>query len=259
MTTTAFPNVDEASFKENVVVQMSPAKTCSFIRPNLQSEITKQVIRKKLFKQRHLIIEKAIDPAYLDSLFPQIIRLFTPQTVYYNGGVAKVPEWKISCYVEVMPGGIPTTEPNLLLFELLTPLLEQCNQMFLHWYRQQHACNSSRRSLLNLKRCNDKNDAAAENVNGETPNNTTSTQLSCHRLMTFITRYTPAPGEQALLKHVDGAGKVDGSIVVALPMEAGKKFTGGGLTVWDGKDASTKRTLETHYETRNGDVAFIDR
>ena len=48
---------------------------------------------------------------------------------------------------------------------------------------------------------------------------------------------------------MDGAGKVDGSIVVALPTN--DPFKGGGLTFWD-KD-------EIHYDTRAGDVAFIDR
>eukprot|EP00558_Chaetoceros_sp_UNC1202_P004166 CAMPEP_0197245296 /NCGR_PEP_ID=MMETSP1429-20130617/10125_1 /TAXON_ID=49237 /ORGANISM="Chaetoceros sp., Strain UNC1202" /LENGTH=111 /DNA_ID=CAMNT_0042705763 /DNA_START=146 /DNA_END=481 /DNA_ORIENTATION=+ len=84
--------------------------------------------------------------------------------------------------------------------------------------------------------------------------------------MTFITRYTPAPGEQALLKHVDGAGKVDGSVVVALPIDrwSGPEETnsfeghGGGLTFWDGKD-SDGRPLEIDYDTRSGDLAFIDR
>lgn len=52
-----------------------------------------------------------------------------------------------------------------------------------------------------------------------------------------------------LLQHVDGAGKVDGSLVLALPMD--DPFEGGGLTFWD-KD-------EIHYDTRAGDVAFIDR
>jgi hypothetical protein len=82
--------------------------------------------------------------------------------------------------------------------------------------------------------------------------------------MTFITRYTPAPGEQALLKHVDGAGKVDGSIVVALPMDSwsapltNNAFEGGGLTFWDGRDANGT-TQQIHYDTRSGDVGFIDR
>lgn len=34
---------------------------------------------------------------------------------------------------------------------------------------------------------------------------------------------------------------------------------GGGLTVWDGKNTETKRPNEIHYETRSGDLAFIDR
>jgi hypothetical protein len=66
---------------------------------------------------------------------------------------------------------------------------------------------------------------------------------------------------------VDGAGKVDGSIVVALPIdrwsapEEENSFVGhgGGLTFWDGRDPETKRPREIHYETRSGDVAFIDR
>jgi hypothetical protein len=206
-------------------------KMPSFVRSEIKTVITKQVIRKKLVKMRHLLVSKAFDPDYLDSLFPRLIALFNPQTVVYNGGIAKVPEWKISCYLEVMYGGVPTTEPNIQILNLMTPLLEQCNNLFLHWYKQQHACN-----FLQGRR----------------------QEYSCERLMTFVTRYTPAPGEQALLKHVDGAGKVDGSLVVALPMETGKEFEGGGLTVWDGKD-SNKKTLETHYDTRNGDAVFLDR
>lgn len=70
-------------------------------------------------------------------------------------------------------------------------------------------------------------------------------------------------------KHVDGAGKVDGSVVVALPVdrwsapESVNSFEGGGLTFWDGKSIDTvsgeTKVLETHYDTRSGDVAFIDR
>lgn len=62
---------------------------------------------------------------------------------------------------------------------------------------------------------------------------------------------------------MDGAGKVDGSVVVALPMEAEHPFQGGGLTFWDGKtvdpDTGKSKPLETHYDSRSGDVAFIDR
>lgn len=266
---------------------VQPAKaeeSSSFVRPSLQSEIVRQVVRQKLRKQRHLVLPKAVASDYLDELFPKLLELFNPQTVYYNGGVAKVPEWKISCYLEVMDGGVPTTEPNLALKDHFQPLLDACNKIFLFWYRQQHACNKV----------------------GQKP------VQGCYRLMTFVTRYTPNPGEQALLKvsksvsqhlveqyclsfdikqreavpldlamqqtgfmeyascffahmvfvslgqHVDGAGKVDGSIVVALPIdrwsapESENAFEGGGLTFWDGGN-------EIHYDTRSGDLALIDR
>ena len=61
---------------------------------------------------------------------------------------------------------------------------------------------------------------------------------------------------------MDGAGKVDGSCVVALPMEMGSEFEGGGLTFWDGQCRDENGNLkqdEIHYDTRSGDVAFIDR
>lgn len=66
---------------------------------------------------------------------------------------------------------------------------------------------------------------------------------------------------------MDGAGKVDGSIVVALPIDrwsASEKENsfegfGGGLTFWDGRKDENGRLTETHYDTRSGDLAFIDR
>ena len=145
----------------------------SITRSTVQKEICRQVLRQKLAKQRHLVVPKAFHPDYLDSLFPETLRLFAPQTVHYNGGVAAVKEWKISCYLEVMDGGIPCTDPNLDLLQLYTPLLDECNDLFLYWYRQQHACNK---------------------------NKNTSSVTKCQRIMTFLTRYTPNPGEQALLK-----------------------------------------------------------
>jgi hypothetical protein len=32
-----------------------------------------------------------------------------------------------------------------------------------------------------------------------------------------------------------------------------------GLTFWDGRNRETGKPLEIHYETRSGDLAFIDR
>lgn len=64
---------------------------------------------------------------------------------------------------------------------------------------------------------------------------------------------------------MDGAGKVDGSVVLALPIdrwsapEHVNAFEGGGLTFWDGRNAETGQPKEIHYDTRSGDVAFIDR
>lgn len=156
-----------------------------FVRDDAKVEICKQVLRCKLAKRRHLVLKEAIDPLYLDSLFPTLLKLFDPQHVTYNGGVANVKDWKISCYLEVMDGGLPTTHPNLELLSLFRPLLSACDGLFLHWYRQQHACNPVRL----LTTTTPATDTAAVGAT-----------RSCRRLMTFITRYTPAPGEQALLK-----------------------------------------------------------
>ena len=66
--------------------------------------------------------------------------------------------------------------------------------------------------------------------------------------------------DMILHQHVDGAGKVDGSIVVALPIdrwsasEEENAFEGGGLTFWDGP-----KQQEIQYDTRSGDLALIDR
>jgi hypothetical protein len=160
--------------------QQQPQLPKSFVRCK-KGEIAKCVLRCKLSKLRHLVLPEAIDSEYLDSLFPKLVELFDPQPVVYNGGIANIRNWKISCYLEVMDGGIPTAEPNVPLLELFRDLLDACNDLFLFWYRQQHACNYHR---------GDDNDK-----NASPP-----VIQSCRRLMTFITRYTPAPGEQALLK-----------------------------------------------------------
>lgn len=281
---------------------------CTMVRHDVTKDICKGVIRCKLMKRRHLIIKEGINPLYLKKLFPTIIQNFQPQHVKYNGGIANITTWKISCYLEVMDHGVPTTQPNVVLLQHCLPLLNQCNDLFLFWYQQQHN--------FSIQSQNEK-DAVSRTVR-------------CRRLMTFITRYTPAPNEQALLKvrssilfsielkreidratclslfetngffflfqlynsqsvfkqkqHIDGAGKVDGSVVVALPIDEWtapyevNDFNGGGLTFWDGPkttpiiscsssaDGSGEHTSavpamtnEIHYDTRSGDIAFIDR
>ena len=172
--------------------------------------------------------------------------------------------------------------------------------MFASWYRQQHSCNDAggaggRRKIpvaTKINKGNGDSEGALgeENIaNGErqtsaglSGNNEKATHkqkqqprqrqstdngIQVKRLMTFITRYTAAPNENALLKHVDGAGKVDGSVVVALPIDrwTGPEETnsfeghGGGLTFWDGKSRPLGRPQEIQYDTRSGDLAFIDR
>lgn len=244
----------------NNTTQLSPSSLSAsrgrsdIIRSDATNEIIRGVLRQKLSKMRHFVLNKAIHPDYLDSIFPSILRFFAPQTVMYNGGIAKIKEWKISCYLEVMEGGIPCTEPNLALLGVCRDLLACCNVLFAEWYRQQHSCNNSGGSKRSVK-----NSSLLFGNENQPPR--------VKRLMTFITRYTAAPGEQALLKHVDGAGKVDGSVVVALPIDRWSapeevntfEGHGGGLTFWDGKCSSTGRPHELKYDTRCGDVAFIDR
>jgi hypothetical protein len=138
----------------------------------VNKQITKGVVRAKLNKRRHLVIPGAISSSYLDELMPPIVTdLFQPQTVTYNGGIANIKEWKISCYLEVMPGGIPCTNPHEGLKNHCSELLETCNRLFATWYKQQHACNDV------TKTNNYKVDEEGNPI--------------VHRLMTFITRYTP--------------------------------------------------------------------
>ena len=149
-----------------------------------------------------------------------------------------------------MEGGIPCTNPQSELKNHCGDLLQTCNTLFATWYKQQHACNDPNTSKYKV-------DAGGNPI--------------VSRLMTFITRYTPAPDENALLKHVDGAGKVDGSVVVALPIDrwtasqGTNSFEGygGGLTFWDGKiqkrENGKREPEEILYDTRSGDIAFIDR
>ena len=156
-------------------------EACDFVRENVRNEICRQVVLGKLAKRRHVVLPRVFDATYLnDIIFPHLLSQFDPQHVTYNGGIAGTKDWKISCYLEVMDGGVPTASPHLGLLQVFQPLLEQCDDLFLYWYRQQHACNATRSKLLGVA---SKKEAK-----------------HCRRLMTFVTRYTPAPGEQALLK-----------------------------------------------------------
>ena len=253
---TAYDGIEKTITKNDENDVSSPQQQIITTPNDIQKQITKGVVRAKLSKRRHLVIPQAISPAYLDALMPSIVtNLFQPQTVTYNGGIANITNWKISCYLEVMDGGVPCTNPHTGLKDHCWELLQTCNSLFASWYKQQHACNDTTTSTY-------KTNAVGQPI--------------VSRLMTFITRYTPAPNENALLKHVDGAGKVDGSVVVALPIDRwtdtyeNNSFEGhgGGLTFWDGRiqrktcDSTGKSVREPEeivYDTRSGDLAFIDR
>ena len=64
-----------------ILTENSTREEPTIVRPGAVKEIPRGVLRKKLRKQRHLVIEKCIESDYLDSLFPEILRLFDPQTV----------------------------------------------------------------------------------------------------------------------------------------------------------------------------------
>lgn len=193
----------------------------------VKKRIVKSVVRQKLQKLRHLVLPKVINPHYLDTLFPPLLDLFDPQAVTYNGGIAKIKEWKISCYLEVMDGGVPCTNPNLHLLDLFSPLLDKCNELFMMWYQQQHSCNCSSKGSFWERRAREKveqreqKEDEKESTTSESKENTLpvpstvkkigncnadltsglktasnansktqpkSSALSCRRLMTFITR-----------------------------------------------------------------------
>jgi hypothetical protein len=179
---------DSSAEKQNDATS-GDSSSVSIVRVGVRKEITKQVVRQKLNKLRHLVIPQGISPDYLDRLFPELLENFDPQPVNYNGGIAQIKEWKISCYLEVMEGGIPCTNPNLKLLDLFQPLLDTCNDLFLEWYRQQHACNKQRQGKV---------------------------ERTCKRIMTFLTRYTPAPGEQALLKVRAAVGFLESGSVFSV-------------------------------------------
>ena len=65
---------------------------------------------------------------------------------------------------------------------------------------------------------------------------TATTHTAAHRWRPsprlWLRRYTSTPDETHLPRHIDGAA-VDGSLVLGLPTY--ERFTGGGLTVWDGE------------------------
>ena len=153
---------------------------------------------------RHKVLKRQLSPAMLEGMFDDIVRTFTPQQVDYSNTAYGKDHWQLSCFMEYS-NGVATGKVNLeagrALASVCAPIIAQCDATFLDWYNELHPL----------------------------PKGATRT-LS--RLQSFVTRYTSTPDETHLPRHIDGAA-VDGSLVLGLPTY--ERFTGGGLTVWDGE------------------------
>ena len=76
-------NIDKRQYEndKNTLDERSELNILSHSEDEISKDISKGVLRKKLSKMRHLVIPKAISYQYLDTLFPQILKLFEPQKV----------------------------------------------------------------------------------------------------------------------------------------------------------------------------------
>ena len=76
------PNPGQTNERTNKRTLMwTQTSNLDIVRDGVKKEIAKRVIRAKLSKTRHLVLDRAIRPEYLDSLFPMLLDLFQPQTV----------------------------------------------------------------------------------------------------------------------------------------------------------------------------------
>lgn len=187
-------------------------------------ESTRKALEKhRWLPLRHKVLKRQLSPAMLEGMFDDIVRTFTPQQVDYSNTAYGKDHWQLSCFMEYS-NGVATGKVNLeagrALASVCAPIIAQCDATFLDWYNELHPL----------------------------PKGATRT-LS--RLQSFVTRYTSTPDETHLPRHIDGAA-VDGSLVLGLPTY--ERFTGGGLTVWDGEgDAEL-----FEYPVGCGDVCLLD-
>lgn len=171
-------------------------------------------------KDRHVLVKHALQPEYLQRLFPDIKRAFKPQPIDYTKkvGYSRYRNWKISCYLRAWPQWTPRIAPHMPLVDVLDPILDDCVAQFKVWYNDLWGLRESEVIIMN----------------------------------SFVTRYRTEEGETQLKKHVDGR-HVDGSVILALPTDC--PFEGGKLTVWEKR----KGTLnEFEYAMKPGDMIFLD-
>uniref|UniRef100_A0A6U6GV36 Uncharacterized protein n=1 Tax=Odontella aurita TaxID=265563 RepID=A0A6U6GV36_9STRA len=69
-----------ANFDGRTRTEEEPSRQ-DIAKVGVYKEISKEVLRKKLVKMRHLVIKQGIQPRYLDALFPSILEGFEPQVV----------------------------------------------------------------------------------------------------------------------------------------------------------------------------------
>ena len=171
-------------------------------------------------KDRHTLVERAVRPDYLQTLFPDIKRTFKPQPIDYTQkvGYSRYRNWKISCYLRAWPQWTPRIAPHMPLVEVMDPVLDECVSQFKKWYNDLWGLRESEVIIMN----------------------------------SFVTRYRTEEGETQLKKHVDGR-HVDGSVILALPTDC--PFEGGKLTVWEKRKGELK---EFEYAMKPGDIMFLD-
>ena len=153
---------------------------------------------------RHEIIRRGVSVELLEKTFDAMVEAFAPQQVDYANTAYGKDHWKLSCFMEYSNGvaaGKVNLEKGAALAKVCEPILADCDAVFLEWHNRRNPLRKGATRTLN-------------------------------RLQSFVTRYRSSPDETHLPRHIDGAA-VDGSLVLGLPTY--DRFTGGGLTVWDGE------------------------
>jgi len=147
---------------------------------------------------RHSVPRQAISPVRLQELFPSLKAAYEQQPLDYGRNSRYGSNWRISCYLVVMPNWKPKINPHQPMVDCMGAVMCECVAHFERWYCELKKLESAKASVMNA----------------------------------FVTRYKAIQDEDQLQKHIDGSN-VDGSIILALPTD--DPFVGGKLLVWDGK------------------------
>merc|ERR1719265_352713 len=149
-------------------------------------------------KYRHEFLQNAVDPQWLEALFPEMQEAYLQQPLDYGRNSRYGDKWRISCYLVVMDNWKPKIEPHEPMVQCMAPVMNECVNLFQNWHCRRKGLESIEVTVMNA----------------------------------FVTRYRPIHGEDELKKHIDGSN-VDGSVILALPTDT--SYSGGELHVWDGR------------------------